>query len=109
MFLKLFSSDRLNQFATELAQDFARRYPPAMANNPVQMVSPGRLTTLLETTFLKARNYTLEHRLGIFRKAILGNNVKWALKDLGYNETFIEIVTEGLIVHITSKQQSRDR
>jgi hypothetical protein len=103
MFLKLFSSSKLDQFAENLVQDLVKRYPPAMANNPVQMVSEKRLSTLLDSTFLKAQTFTLENRLGTIRKAMLGNNFKWALKDLGYNDNFVEIATEGLVVHITRK------
>lgn len=101
MFLKLFSSSKLEQFSADLVQDLVKRYPPAMANNPVQMVSEKRLSNLLESTFLKAQAFAQENRLGTIRKAILGNNFKWALKDLGYNENFVEIATEGLVVHIT--------
>lgn len=101
MFLKLFSSGKLEQFSADLVQDLVKRYPPAMANNPVQMVSEKRLSILLESTFLKAQIFAQENHLGTIRKAILGNNFKWALKDLGYNENFIELATEGLVVHIT--------
>ena len=73
MFLKIFSSSKLEQFSADLVQDLVKRYPPAMANNPVQMVSEKRLSILLESSFLKAQTFAQENHLGTIRKAILGN------------------------------------
>lgn len=106
MFLQFLSTAKVSQFATDLAQELARKYPPAMANNPVQMVSEKRLATLLANNFEQAQRFALENRLGFIRKAILSNSFKWALKDLGYKDLFIQIATEGLVVHITRKPAS---
>ena len=100
---KLFSRSNVNDFAKSLAQDISKRYPPAIANNPVQMVSQKRLTSILEESFEKAQAFSLEQGLGMFKKAKLGNAFKWELKDMGYDEKFVDVTTEGLIVYITRK------
>jgi len=101
MILKLFGPSKIDAFAKSLAQDIAKRYPPAIANNPDQMVSQKRLTTILEDTFNRAQQFNRENKLGMFRKAKLGNTFKWELKEMGYDEKFIELATEGLIVYLT--------
>lgn len=101
MILKLFGPSKTDEFAKSLAQDIAKRYPPAIANNPEQMVSQKRLTTILEDAFNRARQFNAENKLGMFKKAKLGNTFKWELKEMGYDEKFVEMATEGLIVYIT--------
>lgn len=101
MVFKLFSPSKIDEFAKSLAQDIAKRYPPAIANNPQQMVSQKRLTDILEETFAKAATFQKENSLGWYKKAKLGNEFRWELKEMGYDEKFIEMATEGLIVYVT--------
>lgn len=101
MFFKFFGNSKVDEFAKSLAQDIAKRYPPAIANNPEQMISQKRLTTILEDVFNRAHQFNSEHRLGMFKKAKLGNTFKWELKEMGYDEKFIDMATEGLIVYLT--------
>ena len=101
MFLKLFSLSKVDAFAKSLAQDIAKRYPPAIANNPEQMVSQKRLTSILEDAFSRAHQFNRENQLGMFKKAKLGNTFKWELKEMGYDDKFIDMATEGLIVYLT--------
>lgn len=101
MIFKLFSAGKVDEFAKNLAQDVSKRYPPAIANNPEQMVSQKRLTSILEEAFNRAHQFNKENHLGMFRKAKLGNTFKWELKELGYDEKFVDMATEGLIVYLT--------
>lgn len=101
MFFNIFGTSKTDEFAKTLAQDIAKRYPPAIANNPEQMVSQKRLTAILEEAFNRARQFNAENRLGIYRKAKLGNTFKWELKEMGYDQKFVDMATEGLIVYIT--------
>ena len=52
--LEFFSTRKVTEFAKSLAQDVAKRYPPAIANNPAQMVSQKRLSGILEEAFTRA-------------------------------------------------------
>lgn len=101
MIFKLFSASKIDEFAKSLAQDIAKRYPPAIANNPEQMISQKRLSTILEEAFNRAHQFNLEQKLGMFKKAKLGNTFKWELKEMGYDEKFVDMATEGLVVYLT--------
>lgn len=99
--LRFFKRPDVDGFARQLAAELAASFPPAIANEPRRKVSPHRLTRILENTLDKARAFALEHRLGVVGKAKLGNSFRWELKELGYNEAFIEVATEGVIVYVT--------
>jgi hypothetical protein len=101
--LGLFKSSEIEQFAKNLAQDIAKRYPPALDATPEKKISGNRITKVLEDALSKAVEFKEQNKLGLVKKARLGNAFKWELKELGYSEQFIDIATEGLIVYITRK------
>lgn len=102
----LFSNKEIDGFAKTLAQDLAKRYPPELDKSKEKKISQNRIAKVLEDAYGKAIQFKQEHKLGLYKKARLGNTFKWELKELGYSEKFIEIATEGLIVYITRDSDS---
>lgn len=96
----------VDEFAKGLARDIGERYPVAVAKDPSRKVSATRLTAILEDVFNQASDFTHQNKLGYFKKAKLGNTFRWELKEMGYDEKFVELATEGLIVYITRKQSA---
>ena len=98
------SSKEVDQFAKSLAQEVAKRYPPAMDKGSAERkISQKRLSGILENTFSKATDYRNQHKLGVYKKARLSNTFRWELQELGYSETFVEMATEGLVIYISRK------
>jgi hypothetical protein len=97
------SGKDVDEFAKGLVQDLAKRYPPALDKGNERKISQKRLTTILEDTFSKAIEFQRQHKLGVYKKARLGNTFRWELQDMGYSEKFVELATEGLVVYITRK------
>jgi len=102
--IKFFSTSEVDKFAKDLANDISQRYPVAIANDPSRKVSANRLTAILEDAFSQASKFSTDNKLGYFKKAKLGNTFRWELKEMGYDDKFVEVATEGLIVFVTSKQ-----
>ncbi len=100
MIFSFFPSGKVDQFAKNLAQDIARRYPPVIANSPEQTVSQKRVVEILEAAFTRAHQFARENRLGMLGRAKLGHAFKWKLRDMGYEEKFVEMVTKGLAVAV---------
>lgn len=96
-----------NDFAKQLALDLSAHYPPSLDQSPQKRVSVNRMTRILEDAFSRAESFKNEQRLGWLGKARLGNSFRWELKELGYSSDFIEMATEGLIVYITRKADSK--
>ncbi len=84
--------------AKSLARDVAKRYPPAIANSPANVVSQQRLSEILEVVFSRVTNFSQENRLGWYKRAKLGRKFRWELKELGYDKKFVDTATEGLIL-----------
>lgn len=97
------STSDVDAFAKTLALDLSKRYPPALDQGSARKLSQKRLTTILEETFAKAVQFKTEHKLGIYKKARLGNTFRWELQELGYSEKFVETATEGLVVYVARK------
>lgn len=97
------SGKDVDTFAKALAQEVAKRYPPALDKGSERKISQKRLTTILEDTFNRAAEFRKQNKLGVYKKARLGNTFRWELQDMGYSEKFVEIATEGLVVYITRK------
>jgi hypothetical protein len=99
------SSKQVDEFAKALAQELAQQCPPEPAQNGggKPMVTPKKLVATLEEIYRKALGFKEQHRLGIYKKARLGNTFRWELTGLGYDKAFAEDVTQRLVVHITRK------
>ena len=97
------SGKEVDGFAKTLAQELAKRYPPALDKVSERKISQKRLTMLLEDTFNRAAEFRKQHKLGVYKKARLGNTFRWELQEMGYSQKFVEAATEGIIVYITRK------
>jgi hypothetical protein len=97
------STRKVTELAKSLAQEVAKRYPPAIANNPAQMVSRQRLSDILEEVFARATEFSQENKLGWYKKARLGNDFRWELDELGYDEAFVDMAAEGLSLCVTRR------
>ncbi len=95
------SGKQIDEFAKNLAVELSKRYPAALDKGGERRISQKRLTTILEDTFNRAIEFKQQHKLGVYKKARLGNTFRWELEELGYSKKFIELATEGLIVYIT--------
>ena len=79
--LKFLDTRELEEFATGLAVDLGRRFPPASEAR----TDPGaqhQIRVILEGLAARAVRYRQEHKLGIYKKAKLGNVFRWKLRSL---------------------------
>ena len=100
--LKSFDTRDLEQFAVELAGDLGRRFPPA-SESRTDAGARNQLNIILEGLAARAIRYHAENKLGIYRKAKLGNVFKWKLKELGYSDAFVDRATKEIITRLAVK------
>ena len=104
---KFLDTTELEEFATVLAGDLARRFPVASESR----TDPGathQVKVILEGLAARAVRYHDQHKLGIYKKAKLANVFKWKLTDLGYSAEFVDRATKEVATRLAaSKVQTR--
>ncbi len=101
MIFRLISAKHIQKLAQSLVADIASRFPAEIANSPEPMVSQQRRSEILETIFLRARQFNMESRLGVLARIRLASALKWQLKEMGYDEKFIDTAMKHLVASIT--------
>ena len=89
----------IEQFATELAQDFAKAYPLADAQGDRNTLK--KLARAIDDACGRAAAFQKEKKLGVYGKAKLGTTFKWELKSHGYRDDFIDEFTRKLLLHLS--------
>lgn len=97
--LHIFNSRELKEFATSLANDLGRRFPPK-SEGRTDSGAVNQLKVILDGLGVRAVRYSGEHKLGIYGKAKLGNIFKWRLQELGYSAPFAERATREIVTRI---------
>jgi hypothetical protein len=97
-----FDTKELETFATGLADDLGRRFPPASEAR----TDPGaqhQIRVILEGLSARAVRYHEEKKLGVYKKAKLANVFKWKLSELGYSKDFVEKATKEIVTRLAVK------
>lgn len=95
----LLNTREIDEFGVELANDLGRRFPPA-SESRTDAGAKNQIRIILEGLGARAVRYHAENRLGIYKKAKLGNVFKWRLKELGYSDEFAEHATKDIITRL---------
>ena len=101
--LKFFDTRELQEFAEALAGDLGRRFPPA-SEARTDAGAKAQLGVILQGLSARAMRYQEEKRLGVYRKAKLGNVFRWKLKELGYSDKFCEDATRQIVARIAASK-----
>jgi hypothetical protein len=99
---KAFDTRELEEFATVLAADLGRRFPPASEARSDSGVEH-QIKVILEGLTVRAVRFNERHKLGIYKKAKLANVFKWKLTDLGYSSAFVDRATKHLVTRLAAK------
>ncbi|HQR12527.1 MAG TPA: hypothetical protein PLW68_14475 [Casimicrobiaceae bacterium] len=100
--LNIFDTKELEEFATTLALDLGRRFPPASEARTDAGVEH-QVKVILEGLTVRAVRFHELHKLGVYKKAKLANVFKWKLAELGYSEAFIDRATKQLVTRLAVK------
>src|SRR4051812_8441947 len=100
--LKIFDTREIEQFATMLADDLTRRFPPASEAR----TDPGahhQIKVILQGLAARAVRFHQQNKLGVYKKAKLANSFKWRLAEAGYSKEFVERATKEIVTTLAVK------
>ena len=95
----LINTEAIEEFATGLADDLGRRFPPS-SEARTDTGAKYQLKVILEGLGARAVRFQSERKLNIYTKAKLGNVFKWRLKELGYSDAFAEQATKEIVTRL---------
>ncbi len=96
-----FDTKEVEAFAVALASDLARRFPPASEARS-DKGAKSQLAHILDDLAARAAAFHAQKTLGIYKKAKLGNVLRWKLKELGFSEDFCENATAAIITRLAA-------
>ena len=98
--LKWFHTQEVDQFADSLIKEVITRYPPEGRDTDTKKANQ-RLQKVLNSLFRQIEVFANEHTLNIYKKARLGNRIKWAMREAGYPLNFSESFTHEVVTVIS--------
>ena len=94
-----FDVKEVDGFADSIVAELRERYPPSGVELPASKAIE-RLRKSFGRMFARIDAFARSSSLNLYKKARLGNRVKWALRDAGYPEDFVETFTRELVTHV---------
>jgi hypothetical protein len=97
--LKWFETGEIDQFAQSIAAKLIERAPPSSLT-ALTKKTVGGLKHSHHEVFSQAQKFALSHRLNLYTKARMGNTFRWALRDAGYPQEFVDAWTYELVTYV---------
>lgn len=101
-----FDVKEVDAFADSLVTELRERYPASGVELPARKAIE-RLRKSFGRMFARIDEFARMSRLNLYKKARLGNRVKWSLREAGYPDEFVDAFTRELVTHIALAARAR--
>lgn len=98
--LQWFDTAESDELARAIAAELVKRVPPASLDAHSKKAAE-RLRNTHDAIFDRAAKFARTHKLNIYKKARLGNQFQWALKEAGYPPEFVQSWTYELVTLVS--------
>jgi len=106
--LEWFNGKAVDEFADSIIADLVKRLPPSGVDVPAKKAAE-RLRKTHDAIFGRVEKFSRAQDLNIYKKARLGNRLKWALLDAGYPADFVDTLTLELLTVVTLVSRERKK
>ena len=87
----------LNELSKKICEDFASNFPPSMQGESKPHAKKQLAAALVSVDNNIGRFLAANPGPGVFKKAKCANEVKWGLKDKGFNQVLVDAVTNKVV------------
>ena len=94
--LNWLDTSEVDRFVDKIVGNLVKRFPPRGAG-ALSNKETDRLMNSHKSILDQVERFAAERKLGVLKKARLGNRFKWALKDAGYEPTFVDAFTREVV------------
>lgn len=98
--LQWFDTAEIDELARSIAADLVKRVPPSSLVSHTKQAAD-RLRNTHDAIFDRAAKFARTRKLNIYKKARLGNQFRWSLREAGYPPEFVQTWTYELVTLIT--------
>ena len=95
-----FDTKEVDAFAAAIVAEVAGRFPPEKIDLPDKKALE-RLRRMNDSISGRVREFARGKRLNFYKRARLGNQVKWAMKEAGYPDGFVDAFTYELVTLVS--------
>ena len=103
-----FKVREVDEFADSIVADLVKRYPPSGVEAPAKKAAE-KLRKTHDAIFGRIESFARTHDLNIYKKARLGNRIKWALLESAYPSDFVDTLTLELLTVVTFVSRGRKK
>jgi hypothetical protein len=100
-FREWFDTAEVDRFAQWLVDDLLKRMPPASLPLDAGKKAGERLHRMTEVVSERIHAFGSAQKPNVYKRARLGNRVKWAMKEAGYPDAFVDAFTYEIITLVT--------
>jgi hypothetical protein len=101
-----FATREVDELAAAIAAELVKRVPPGALESRTRKAAE-RLRNTHDAIFARAGKFARTHPLNVYKRARLGNQFRWALREAGYPPEFVDSWTYELAVLITLNNAPR--
>lgn len=101
MFGDWFNCKEIDEMIDSIVADLVKRFPPGSVDGMSPQKAAQRLKGVHNAAFNRVDTFARSRRLNLYKKAHLGNRLKWSLRDAGYPGTFADALTSEFVTVVT--------
>ncbi len=97
----------LNELSKKICEDFASSYPASLQGESKPHAKKQLAAALVSVDHHIGRFLAANPRPGVFKKAKCANEVKWGLKDKGFQKELVDAVTQKVVLGLARAPSGR--